>query len=220
MAFYLLISDAAPEQALPGLRGAGFDLKTLPLGADAIAAIDLAPRAVLVDGVELPGRAFALLSELRTRAVELPSVVIVREDQLETYPWHEVASDLLLPDASEAQIRARAAMLHRRAGGASEDELRLGALSINTSTYRVAVDGRPLELTYKEFELLRYLAASPGRVFTRGTLLREVWGYDFYGGARTVDVHVRRLRAKLGPENEHLIETVRGVGYRATDLLP
>ena len=81
---------------------------------------------------------------------------------------------------------------------------------------RVAsVRGRPLDLTFKEFELLRYLAERPGRVFTRPTLLREVWGYDFYGGTRTVDVHIRRVRAKLGPSFEHLIETVRGVGYRA-----
>jgi len=74
----------------------------------------------------------------------------------------------------------------------------------------------PLDLTFKEFELLRHLAERPERVFTRPTLLREVWGYDFYGGTRTVDVHIRRLRAKLGPEHESLIETVRGVGYRAT----
>jgi DNA-binding response OmpR family regulator len=84
-------------------------------------------------------------------------------------------------------------------------------------TYRVTANGRPLDLTFKEFELLRFLAQSPGRVFTRPTLLREVWGYDFYGGTRTVDVHVRRLRAKLGPENEQLIETVRSVGYRAAE---
>jgi DNA-binding response OmpR family regulator len=83
-------------------------------------------------------------------------------------------------------------------------------------TYRVALAGRPLDLTYKEFELLRYLASHPDRVFTRPALLREVWGFDFYGGTRTVDVHVRRLRAKLGPEHEHLVETVRGVGYRAS----
>src|SRR5205814_1846678 len=84
----------------------------------------------------------------------------------------------------------------------------------DTETYRVTAEGRPLDLTYKEFELLRFLAQHPGRVYTRPGLLREVWGYDFYGGTRTVDVHVRRLRAKLGPEHEHLIQTVRGVGYR------
>jgi DNA-binding response OmpR family regulator len=77
-----------------------------------------------------------------------------------------------------------------------------------------------VDLTYKEFELLRFLAANPERVFTRASLLQEVWGYDFYGGTRTVDVHVRRLRAKLGVEHEGLIETVRGVGYRATEPIP
>ena len=88
-------------------------------------------------------------------------------------------------------------------------------LALDIETYRVTASGCPLDLTYKEFELLRFLASNPGRVFTRPALLREVWGYDFYGGTRTVDVHVRRLRAKLGPEHEHLIETVRGVGYRS-----
>jgi DNA-binding response OmpR family regulator len=88
---------------------------------------------------------------------------------------------------------------------------------LDVDTYRVTVAGRQLDLTFKEFEVLRFLASRPGRVCTRPTLLREVWGYDFYGGTRTVDVHVRRLRAKLGPEHEELIETVRGVGYRAAD---
>jgi DNA-binding response OmpR family regulator len=96
--------------------------------------------------------------------------------------------------------------------------IRLGPLMIDTESYRVTADGRPLDLTFKEFELLRFLASAPGRVSTRPSLLREVWGYDFYGGTRTVDVHVRRLRAKLGPEYEHLIETVRGVGYRSAEL--
>jgi len=96
--------------------------------------------------------------------------------------------------------------------------IRLGSLALDTDTYRVTAGGRPLDLTFKEFELLRFLASRPGRVFTRPTLLREVWGYDFYGGTRTVDVHVRRLRAKLGPEHEHLVETVRSVGYRAAEL--
>ena len=95
--------------------------------------------------------------------------------------------------------------------------MHLGQVAIDTETYRVTAGGRALDLTFKEFELLRYLAQHPGRVSTRPALLREVWGYDFYGGTRTVDVHVRRLRAKLGPEHEHLIETVRGVGYRASD---
>jgi DNA-binding response OmpR family regulator len=90
----------------------------------------------------------------------------------------------------------------------------LGELVIDESTYTARLRGRPLDLTYKEFELLKYLAQHAGRVFTRAQLLQEVWGYDFFGGTRTVDVHVRRLRAKLGPEHEQLIGTVRNVGYK------
>ena len=105
-------------------------------------------------------------------------------------------------------------MLRRRPAASTAPIVRLGDLRIDTDTYQVTAAGRALDLTFKEFELLRFLATHPGRVYTRPALLREVWGYDFYGGTRTVDVHVRRLRAKLGPEHEHLIETVRSVGYR------
>jgi DNA-binding response OmpR family regulator len=92
--------------------------------------------------------------------------------------------------------------------------VRVGELVVDPVSYQVRLKGRPLDLTYKEFELLRFLAGRPGRVCTRGQLLQEVWGYDFFGGTRTVDVHVRRLRAKLGPEYESMITTIRGVGYK------
>ena len=92
--------------------------------------------------------------------------------------------------------------------------LEVGDLTIDEDTYTARLRGRPLELTYKEFELLKFLAQHPGRVFTREQLVTEVWGYDFFGGTRTVDVHVRRLRAKLGAEHEALIGTVRNVGYK------
>ena len=102
------------------------------------------------------------------------------------------------------------------AAAASEqsEEIRSGDLSIDEATYQARVGTRTLDLTFKEFELLKYLAQHPGRVFTRAQLLQEVWGYDYFGGTRTVDVHVRRLRAKLGPDHEALIGTVRNVGYR------
>ena len=90
----------------------------------------------------------------------------------------------------------------------------LGELVIDEATYAARLRGRLLDLTYKEFELLKYLAQHPGRVFTRAQLLQEVWGYDYFGGTRTVDVHVRRLRAKLGAEHEQMIGTVRNVGYK------
>ena len=90
----------------------------------------------------------------------------------------------------------------------------IGALTIDETTYTARLSGNPLDLTYKEFELLKFLAQHPGRVFTRSHLVQEVWGYDYFGGTRTVDVHVRRLRAKLGPEHEAMIGTVRNVGYK------
>ena len=102
------------------------------------------------------------------------------------------------------------------AGAATASEggtIRAAELTIDPDTYAAKLKGRPLDLTYKEFELLKFLAQHPGRVFTRDQLLREVWGYDYFGGTRTVDVHVRRLRAKLG-DLEQLIGTVRNVGYR------
>ena len=89
-----------------------------------------------------------------------------------------------------------------------------GALTLNLETYQAAIAGRPLDMTYMEYELLKFLAQNPGKVFTREMLLSRVWGYEYYGGARTVDVHVRRLRAKLGEEHANLIQTVRSVGYR------
>ncbi len=110
-------------------------------------------------------------------------------------------------------------LLLARSGGAvgaeTSGRITLGELTIDEDTYTARLRGKPLDLTYKEFELLKYLAQHAGRVFTRAQLLQEVWGYDFFGGTRTVDVHVRRLRAKLGPEHEALIGTVRNVGYKA-----
>jgi DNA-binding response OmpR family regulator len=217
MTIWALLSDRAPERALPALAELRVDLKHEPLSVvslDHVAQIDAS--AVLVDAVENPGQAWSVLADLAARATRVPAIVIVDRDHLERYPWHEVADELVFPGAPEAELRVRLAMLRRRSGAGDGTVVRLGPLAIDTETFRVTAAGRALDLTFKEFELLRFLAQHPGRVHTRPGLLREVWGYDFYGGTRTVDVHIRRLRAKLGPEHEHLIETVRGVGYRAS----
>jgi DNA-binding response OmpR family regulator len=218
VAFLVLLSDRATSSALPALEDLRLDLKLEPLAAPSLDhVIQLAPDAVLVDAGENPGQAFSLCRDLTARGAGIPVVVLAERGDLERYPWHEVAEDLLFPGAPEAEIRTRLAMLRRRHGAGDGSVVRLGPLAIDTESYRVSAGGRSLDLTFKEFELLRFLATHPGRVFTRPTLLREVWGYDFYGGTRTVDVHVRRLRAKLGPEHEHLVETVRSVGYRAAE---
>jgi DNA-binding response OmpR family regulator len=124
----------------------------------------------------------------------------------------------MLDSAGPAEVEARVRLALGRAQAAAAadraEEIRSGDLSIDEATYQARVGGQPLDLTFKEFELLKYLAQHPGRVFSRAQLLQEVWGYDYFGGTRTVDVHVRRLRAKLGPEREALIGTVRNVGYK------
>jgi DNA-binding response OmpR family regulator len=216
MTIWALLSDRTPERALPALGDLRVDVKHEPLSVLSLDhVLELSPLAILVDAVENPGQAWSVLSDLAGRPSTTPAVVIVDRDHLERYPWHEVADELVFPGAPDAELRVRLAMLRRRSGAGDGTIVRLGPLAIDTETYRVTAAGRALDLTFKEFELLRFLAQHPGRVSTRPGLLREVWGYDFYGGTRTVDVHIRRLRAKLGPEHEHLIETVRGVGYRA-----
>jgi DNA-binding response OmpR family regulator len=179
--------------------------------------LELGAEAVVVDAVENPGQAWSVAQEMRARNARIPTLLVLERDQLARFPWDEVVDEVLFPGAPAAELTLRLAMLRRRRGAGDGTVVRLGPLALDTETYRVTAGGRVLDLTFKEFELLRFLALRPGRVFTRPALLREVWGYDFYGGTRTVDVHVRRLRAKLGPENEHLIETVRSVGYRAAD---
>lgn len=218
MAALALLSDRAPERALPALAELTPDLKHEPLSVVALEhVLAFEPFVVMIDAAENPGQAWSVLTALAGRGAPVPAIVIVDRDHLERYPWHDVADEFVFPGAPEGELRVRLAMLRRRAGAGEGAIVRLGPLAIDTETYRVTAGGRTLDLTFKEFELLRFLALRPGRVSTRPALLREVWGYDFYGGTRTVDVHVRRLRAKLGPEHEHLIETVRGVGYRATD---
>ncbi len=151
---------------------------------------------------------------------ELPLVVLLREDQLKELRTLTGLEDFLLlpasPELIETRIRFLLSRLNHLGPGTGK---RIGALEINIDRYEVLLDGEPLELTYKEFELFKFLAAHPSRVFSRDQLLNQVWGYNFIGGTRTVDVHIRRLRAKLGPKYASLIDTVRNVGYKFLESL-
>ena len=150
-------------------------------------------------------------------AGDAPVAAVVTEGGLITVNAEWGVADIVLPTSGPAEIDARLRLLtSRRAAELTEvsESVTVGDLVIEEATYTARLKGRALELTYKEFELLKYLAQHVGRVFTRAQLLQEVWGYDFFGGTRTVDVHVRRLRAKLGPEYDAMIGTVRNVGYK------
>jgi DNA-binding response OmpR family regulator len=153
-----------------------------------------------------------------------PMLAVVTEGGLTAVAADWGADDVVLDTAGPAEVEARLRLAMGRAAASREsapatvEEIRAGDLSIDEATYQVRLGNRGLDLTFKEFELLKYLAQHPGRVFTRTQLLQEVWGYDYFGGTRTVDVHVRRLRAKLGPDREALIGTVRNVGYKFVTL--
>lgn len=161
--------------------------------------------------------AFALCRALRKRDSPLsPLLLVVAERQLPELDLREdLFDDFCLDAAGARELGARLGHLFWRTGrGRRPEVVEHGGLVLNLETYQASLAGRPLDLTYMEYELLKFLATHPGKVFTRETLLSRVWGYEYYGGARTVDVHIRRLRAKLGEEQANLISTVRSVGYR------
>ncbi|RSN44354.1 MULTISPECIES: winged helix-turn-helix transcriptional regulator [Actinomadura] len=220
MSSLLLLTNALEpsDEVLPALGLLLHSVRVAP--AEASALIDAPPAdIVLVDARRDLAQAKSLCRLLRTTGLDSPLLGIVTEGGLAALSPEWGLDDLLLQTAGPAEVEARLRLAVGRAAAsadAEEDpgEIRNGDLTIDEATYTARLRGRILDLTFKEFELLKYLAQHPGRVFTRAQLLQEVWGYDYFGGTRTVDVHVRRLRAKLGAEYEALIGTVRNVGYR------
>ena len=183
--------------------------------------IDLEPEegwaGAIIQLGEDPERGWTIIRALRKKDVPAePVMLLIKGNQLhELQLRDELFDDFCLDPFHPKELEAR--LIHLFASELDKgvpDLIEYGPLAINLETYEALVEGQPLDLTYMEYELLRFLAVAPGRVFTREILLNRVWGYEYYGGARTVDVHVRRLRAKLGEENANLIQTVRSVGYR------
>ncbi len=205
-----------PADILPSLSLLRHTVRVAPAAPEHVLA-GAAPDAVFVDGRRDLVLARRLLLVLRAAAATVPVILIVTDGGWAAISADWGADDLILHTAGPAEVEARLRLVIGRRGRAAAqrpDEIRSGGLVVNEATYSARMNGRLLDLTFKEFELLKFLAQRPGRVFTRAQLLQEVWGYDYFGGTRTVDVHVRRLRAKLGAENEELIGTVRNVGYR------
>ena len=195
----LLFPDPPPPELAQALDLAGHAWKGVG-SPDAATAEepDGGWSGAIVSADEQPEAAFALCRALRKRDVPLePLLLLVTGAQLgELNLRDDLYDDFCLAPVRQPEL------------------VEYGPLVLNLETYQAAISGRPLDLTYMEYELLKFLSSNPGKVFTRETLLSRVWGYDYYGGARTVDVHVRRLRAKLSEEHAPLIQTVRSVGYR------
>ncbi|KQT92248.1 transcriptional regulator [Marmoricola sp. Leaf446] len=221
MGTLLLLTKALQPSAevLPGLALLSHSVKILPAEGSALLEApdhDL----LLVDGRRELAQARDLCRLIRTTGSDQPVLLIVTEGGLAvvTHDWG--MDDVVLDTAGPAEIDARIRLgLARLAARSDTDDpdahvIRSGEVVVDEATYTAKLGKRVLDLTFKEFELLKYLVQHPGRVFTRDQLLQEVWGYDYFGGTRTVDVHVRRLRAKLGTDHEALIGTVRNVGYR------
>jgi DNA-binding response OmpR family regulator len=166
--------------------------------------------AIVLDSLD------AVASLRRTEGLgDVPLVLTVEPDQIEDLDAIVDVDELLVRPFGPPELRARIARARRQANGIAPDDIvRVGSLEVDLATYQVAVAGEPIDFTYMEYELLKFLATHPNRVFSREALLSRVWGYDYFGGARTVDVHVRRVRAKLGVEHARRIKTVRSVGYR------
>ncbi|MBU6314673.1 MAG: response regulator transcription factor [Actinomycetales bacterium] len=223
MAKVLLLTNThgGSAEVLPALALLQHTVRILP--AEASVLVD-APEVdvLLIDARrELPA-AKSLTKLITTTGIGCPIIAITTEGGLSAFNADWGMSDVMLDTAGPAEVDARIRIVLGKQAVADlhnnphSGEIRSGDVSIDESTYTARLKGEVLDLTFKEFELLKYLAQHPGRVFSRAQLLQEIWGYDYFGGTRTVDVHIRRLRSKLGPEFEAIIGTVRNVGYRFT----
>lgn len=217
-AVLLLTRALTPSNAvLPGLELLSHQIRVMsPEPTALLTAPDC--DVIFIDGrADLPA-VRSLCRLLETTGNTTPLILITTEGGLAAVNHEWGVTDVILDSSSPAEIEARIRLAVGRqlieVATSHNGEIRAGELAIDENSYTAKLRGRTLDLTFKEFELLKFLAQHPGRVFSRDHLLQEVWGYDYFGGTRTVDVHIRRLRAKLGPENESLIGTVRNVGYR------
>jgi DNA-binding response OmpR family regulator len=213
----LLTSAVQPTtEVLPALGLLPHQVSVLPQEASVLVDRALGD-VLLVDARRDLMSARAFIRVLAAIGANVPVVAVLTEGGLIAMSGEWPVDDFVLDTAGPAELDARLRLAVERRAAVSDEisgRLEIGDLTIDETTYTARLDGNALDLTYKEFELLKFLAQHPGRVFTRSHLVQEVWGYDYFGGTRTVDVHVRRLRAKLGSEHEAMIGTVRNVGYK------
>ncbi len=224
----LMTAARNPATVLPSLTLLSHRVRVLPLNPSALPHMP-EYTILFMDARENLAMCKSICRLIHTSGLSIPIILVVTDGGFTVINSEWGISDLILPSASPAEVEARLRLVNergvrmmtsRRAMHDKSDKannngvIHSGDLTIDTAGFSATFKGKTLNLAYKEFELLKFLAEHPGRVFTRAQLLQGVWGYDYYGGTRTVDVHVRRLRAKLGKDNQKLIGTVRNVGYR------
>lgn len=175
------------------------------------------PNIVVIDAVDDLHRARACLKQINRHdpLSGVPTLLVVTLARLSGLDFSLGFDDFVLSPIVPAELYARVRQLDWRTATFGSDEvIKIGELVLDLAGYEARLGGRRLDFTHQEFELLKFLAQHRGRVFTREQLLQKVWGYNYVGGTRTVDIHVRRVRAKLGPSIGGLVETVRHVGYK------
>lgn len=211
----LILGPQAPAQPLPTFELLPYPFEHLTFSASLQQIRSHQPQVLIVDARQDLLAARNSAQVLKGQGLELPLLMVLTEGGLAAISPDWQVDDIILDSASPAEAQARLRLLvdSRPAEENNPLLLRAGDLTLDEASYSARLQGSPLNLTYKEFELLKFLMQHPGRVFTRAQLLAQVWGYDYYGGTRTVDVHIRRLRSKLGADHEQLISTVRNVGY-------
>lgn len=213
----VLLSDAAVlgSDVLPALDLLNHRVQVLPLSTPADVLNREHDAVVLLDATQALVQARNTAQLLKASGLEAPLLMVLTEGGMAAVSSTWLVDDIVLSAAGPAELEARLRLAAVQSDTATHEEhiIRSGEVTIDEASYTARLGGTPLNLTYKEFELLKFLAQHTGRVFTRAQLLSEVWGYDYYGGTRTVDVHIRRLRSKLGSDHENMISTVRNVGY-------
>ena len=206
-----LTAGVRPEAILPAVALLSHELRSAPADTTALTESAKADEIVIVGRSQL-ANARMICRLFVSSGITLPLLLVVTEGGLAAINGDWGIADLILDGAGPAEFDARIRLM--LSSNDSDGLIQAGGILIDEAAYSARLGDLPLDLTYTEFELLKYLVMHPGRVFSREHLLADVWGYDYFGGTRTVDVHIRRLRAKLGPEHEALIGTVRNVGYR------
>lgn len=212
MAQLLLLSGEPTSEVLPALSLLPHKVRNIPAEPASLVNAPAADLIVLDARTDL-GNMKSLARVLQTTGLSSPLLLIVTEGGLLAVNEEWGATDIILSTAGPAEVDARIRLaVSRNKPKALSTLVESIGIHIDETTYTAKLHGQPLDLTYKEFELLKFLTTHPGRVFSRDQLLSEVWGYDYFGGTRTVDVHIRRLRFKLG-DLESMIGTVRNRGY-------
>ena len=215
----LLENSASNSEWLDALDDEGIEVALVERLADMDSLDDSAlPHIALLNLSTLSDSAAKQFIE-RCDSLKLPIIALVSPNMLIDFDLQLGVSDFITspPDADEMITRVKLT-LHRNRNQDDDDVIRAANLVINPSTYEVSLRGKRVNLRFKEYELLRLLATNPGRVYSREALLSSIWGYDYFGGTRTVDVHIRRLRSKIEDAEHPYIETIWNVGYRFRDF--